>query len=334
MIEEQEKYSEDKNKEKLYNDISQGFYITDQKQLYDDAVYDYFKHLVNIFHEEINDEYGQQLMKAINTNEKGGNKNEILRGFIRRYLSVFDLIFKNLPVSEENPYRIPEREELYTNYAIFDYIFFNKGKEFCKDEILLLRKFFDIHIRKKISIDYRVVPIDLYSSGNKIEYPGNIKKYTDWLVNGALIKFYEWINEQNKQIKRTKQKAKPPETIIEIWKPDNNGSMTEYQRNIEKLKIYIEKIDGAFLSEKDGKLYWNRKIRGSILYLAAWLHICIRNGWLKDTLSAPQYRSILNNTFHAEIGSTTPFKRIDINRPAEKYCDPFNNIPINLTLKD
>ena len=237
MIEEQEKYSEDKNKEKLHNDISQGFYITDQAQLYDEAVDDYFKHLVNIFHEEINEVHAQQLMKAINTNENAKNKNEILKKFIKKYLSIFDLIFKNLPVSEEHLFKIPDEEELYTNYAIFSYILFTEGKQFCEDEIQSLRNFFDTHIRRRIPIDYRVIPIDLYSSGNKIEYQGNTKKYTEWLVNGALIKFYEWINEQNKQIKRTKQKAHPPETIIDIWKPDNNGSKKEYDRIIAKLKM-------------------------------------------------------------------------------------------------
>lgn len=257
---------------------------------------------------------------------KQRSEKDILKEEIDKMLTILNYFFSNKVIKEEPSLLlslmfIPDP----TTIRILE-----GSEEFhiTKKEIQALRNFYNTHIKNKHELDYdSIIP-------NPHEVEKDAQDVTCKVNCLAMATFYHWLKEQHKLLRRRRNKSQTPETIIEIWKPDNTGSKKEYDRMIEKLKMNNLKIDDAFISEENGKLYWNRKIYGSVNYLAAWLHLCIKRNWVDDTLSAPQYKKILNNTFNAGIGSTTPFKRIDIKPPNDEYCAPFNNIPNNIPLKD
>ena len=120
-------------------------------------------------------------------------------------------------------------------------------------------------------------------------------------------------------------------TLKDIWETDKTGTKKEYDKQFEKLKVVIIKIDAALLIEENEIWKWNRKIEGSIQYLAGWLHICYKRGWLREPYSSPELTVIVNNTFNADIASSTPFKSIKVKPPKNaKYTELFCKMPLNI----
>lgn len=172
-----------------------------------------------------------------------------------------------------------------------------------------------------------------------IENDGVSFGLTESLLNEHLTAICEVkLHLDTKTVEKPAKISKPAlyklKTILDIWRPDNTKSMNEYHRQLEYLKMENPTIEGAFLILENGAWKWNGKLYGSIQYLAGWLHICIKRNWIPKGLSASIYASILKNTFHIKMSSTS-FKGIDERPPYnEKYCAPFKNIPQNLQVTD
>lgn len=161
---------------------------------------------------------------------------------------------------------------------------------------------------------------------------GNIK-VTEGLINRQLSSI-EIARERNetsntgKLKSGSKTKNEKLNTILDIWLPDKYGTKKEYYKMIKRLTSERVTDNEAFLTEKDNKLYWTT-CYGKFQYLFGLIYTCINKGWIKKGHSAPLYRKILNNTFNAETGSSTTFKGIDSNPPAEHYVSLFKYLPYN-----
>lgn len=304
-----------------FADPSSGELIPRQKKLYEQTVKVHTDLIIKCLEDKIEKRYNHELIRSVRNyllpNEMDSFKQELLL----KELSKLDYVFEDKPTTERIILTLPIQKSPL-DYDIQLYPTENHEETEIKEaEILALRDFYKRYCNKQLLIDYRQVPVF------KLRFPFINAQYRKWVFAGAVVQYYLWII---KQCKLLKPKKHIPTTILDIWKPDNTGSKKEYDRILEKLKIENPKIGCAFITEDAGQLYWNRNIHGSIQYLAAWLYVCIKQNWIDNTLTAPQYMRILNHTFNAHIGSSTPFKSINVTPPNDKHYAFFKNIPKNL----
>jgi len=143
-----------------------------------------------------------------------------------------------------------------------------------------------------------------------------------------LNKYFEFLKKNNPYIKNKPIKT-IPQTLLEIWVPDKDGSKYQYELIVKDLKQnFAPPISGPLLREVNNKRYWRKDYKGAILYLTGFIYTCIKNGWINPIYSAPQYGKILNNTFNI-IFNVGPFKNLMENPPKEKYLKPFKKFPQN-----
>ena len=119
--------------------------------------------------------------------------------------------------------------------------------------------------------------------------------------------------------------------LIDVWLPDNSGNKEQpYKKYIEYLKQEYKETASPFVTETSGQLYWNKMPqRGWQQYLAGFIYICIKNEWIANQYSAPNFIKILNNTFKVEP-DVKWFKSIATTPPKEKYLSPFQHLPANI----
>lgn len=127
--------------------------------------------------------------------------------------------------------------------------------------------------------------------------------------------------EENKQPKPNK-----PVFLIDIWEREKENGELHYNKAIEILKICPK---GKLVTEKDGILYWNRSVRGSIQYLAAFIYVMTQKKWIAKWYNAPEYKHILEKTFNTTFNDE-PFKSLEQYPPKEQYRKTFENFPVNI----
>jgi hypothetical protein len=140
---------------------------------------------------------------------------------------------------------------------------------------------------------------------------------------------------QDKKSIRIPLSIKPKDTIkskmlSDIWQLDCHGKNT-YDSFIEKLKADNAMIGGPFLIESPDGLYWNESVKGHRQYLAAFLYQITIKKWIATWYSAPEYVSILSNTFlFKKHPNPEPFKSLNAEPPKDEYQEPFINWPTNI----
>ncbi len=121
-------------------------------------------------------------------------------------------------------------------------------------------------------------------------------------------------------------------TLFDIWvsEPDKKGNKEQYKEHIDFLKKINFKIDTPFVTQINDKLQWNQTPqRGWQQYMAGFIYTCMKNLWIADKYTSPDFVEILNNTFNAKPNKKW-FKSISTTAPHNpKYLEPFNSLPAN-----
>jgi len=136
------------------------------------------------------------------------------------------------------------------------------------------------------------------------------------------------IKTKNETSTLAKTKPPKPELLVDIWVKNDNGKK-HYQKAIDLLKSEYLDIDTSFITESnEGLLFWNKSIKGSRQYLAAFIYIMTIKKWISKWYSAPEYQTILQKTFNSTFDHE-PFKNLAAGFIDDKYIKPFKNFPEN-----
>lgn len=187
---------------------------------------------------------------------------------------------------------------------------------------------------------------------NGVEIPLTIKKLADFIgekyanelfiehsegikIQDEYIKFRKGIIEKKEYAKIADKKTDEKNHLYDIWIKDRNQSLKSYDLIIEKLKskILYETEEFSFVSEINGKLFWNLEKYGAIKYLQGFICVMIEKKWLRNNYSGKEWITILCNTFNIPR-KTSPksFQPSSLNRTSlkEKYLYPFENYESNM----
>ncbi len=121
-----------------------------------------------------------------------------------------------------------------------------------------------------------------------------------------------------------------PNTLDDIWDQSEKGKKY-YDIIIKRLtKEKSPAINGTFLREEDGKLYWIDGVKSKpfVKYLAGFVWQMHFKGWIKHWQTGPTYRRVLQNTFNCSF-KHDPFKTFESKEPDPEYQQPFANYPSN-----
>jgi hypothetical protein len=78
-----------------------------------------------------------------------------------------------------------------------------------------------------------------------------------------------------------KKVQEPPLKLSDIWRKDQS----HYLKIIEFLKEENPTTGVPFAKEIDGRLEWQQGVKGSKLYLGAFIFKCVEEGWIKHNSS-------------------------------------------------
>lgn len=187
---------------------------------------------------------------------------------------------------------------------------------------------------EKTNFQHKIESFEKYGilSDNSIKIDG-LTHRGHYYTNKKIV-FYLSEKEKNlrgKEIKGVKENETKilktnNQTLEDIWVINKRGTKKELDLYLSYLKEENPNISGPFINEINGVFHWNKNpTRGWQQYLAGFIHICIKNKWILDNYSSPQYLEILNNTFNVKP-SDKPFKSISSNPPQDKYLKPFLNL--------
>jgi len=100
--------------------------------------------------------------------------------------------------------------------------------------------------------------------------------------------------------KKTEIKVKTLQkyTLFDLWVGNNNNYLNEIIIILTQEQHKFK--DLIFISEIDGKLYWNKSLRNWNKYLAGFYRVLIEKKWVVNDKSAPQIVEILKETFNFE----------------------------------
>ena len=298
----------------LFTDPSTGAWIPQQKIIYENDIEAFSNEIINCFEGKIGRRYNEQLVTSVQNGEVIKSNESIDREYKRVELSILKYIFEDVRCSFPAILRIPDLKipELWTfQNEVHDV-------EFTEEILHDLRSFYKQHIVNNIPLDYTLVPIH-----NRIWAPPDLQLYCNWVWYGGLIAYYKWILDQTKDFTNKKP---PPMSINDIWIPDESGNYDKLDKLISLLAKMDLTTNLPFLSKKDNRYYWNRSLNGPFKYLRGLLFVLMNAGLIESDKTAPQLKTIVNNSFNAGVGSTTHFKSILADPPDKKYLSPFQRI--------
>jgi hypothetical protein len=154
-------------------------------------------------------------------------------------------------------------------------------------------------------------------------YSGQIK-IIDRIVDFIGKQHDKASSELSKKLSNSKTKVKVVERVLrDIWKGDDNS----YNAVIRFLSSDNLQINGSFITEREGKKYWNKiPTKGWVKYLTSFIYVCIDNKFILKVHSASEYKDILCRTFNIDTFNEKPFQLIHGHKPDDKYLTPFSNV--------
>jgi hypothetical protein len=203
---------------------------------------------------------------------------------------------------------------------------------------------------------------DINSIENKIdeikkipsqEYLNNLKIYltnVDYLVNlkisiqqilkeswkSAILDF-EFLNEFytistdlngipvfEKKKKKIQVTPLTQNNLFDIWLGKDTIYLNEIIIILKKEQLKFK--DLIFISEIDGKLYWNKSLRNWNKYLAGFYRVLLEKKWVNNDKSAPQIVEILKETFNFENKIDSKNFRTGAMEIDKRFKEPFEFI--------
>ena len=114
--------------------------------------------------------------------------------------------------------------------------------------------------------------------------------------------------------------------LFEIWLGEDTIYLNEILNTLKK----NEETDLIiFISEINGKLYWNKDKRNWSKYLAGFFKVLVEKKWVKNNKSAPKISKIFEETFNFTNEIDPKNFRSGANFIDEKYLIPFEFIKEN-----
>ncbi len=228
--------------------------------------------------------------------DKYGNSKLIMNWKIIHYITylrccreLFQIEIKNNILSMPDPKYIP----VYLNNIYEKYK--SKNRDFENE--------FDIRLNA-ISRKVAKYEFDRLDEAYEVSY-NNYEQTFLFLSN--LKHEYPIYLKQKPEIKLNKSKNK---ALLEIWKPDNNGSYKPYHKTIEIL------IESKYITRlNDGRMKWNKypSSRGWVSHIAGFLSKLIQLGWIDGDYSSSELQNIIYNTFEINTFNPKPFKSLNAN---------------------
>lgn len=144
-------------------------------------------------------------------------------------------------------------------------------------------------------------------------------------------KIYELQKNELQNIVKTQKSIKRNKInnlkLIDIWEPNSMNTKSEYFDVIKILMKDNSDINRPFVTKFKGKLIWG-KMPGRNNYIAGFIQLCMKRGWILDKYSANQFCQIINSTFNVKVDSGL-FKSVFIKEFKDKYINPFEFITKN-----